>query len=371
MEQMQFTAIVLMVLLTLKLALLPARVAAYPAINKSRWLIASGTAILAIHFLLQLALDLRAKGITQSVMLNLAMFIPCSYLCSVAMILLQRQGRITKMEKLVGLVTWCVSMMLILIACAIDNKPLLSDSHEKHVAEIAASICYGLMLLYYFWRHVIYMKAMRTTLQNYYDWIMEDNQLRWMQFTILILVSVSLTVPLIIYGTSKLLVPYGLFFFASIFYFVDSFCSYVQSSVPRKLQEAEESERNVRRETVGNDKQKIDNDTMDRVGHLIEQWLQGGGYLQNGLKMPNAASEINIPQYLLSAWLRQKNMKYSEWITDLRISEAKRIFMEHPDWSNETVALRCGFTDRSYFQTIFKKRTGMTPAEFIQTTHKE
>ena len=371
MKQMQFTAIVLMTLLTLKLSLLPARGTVYPAISKSRWLIAFGTAMLAIHFLLQMVLDLRAMGITQSVMLNLAMFIPCSYVCSVAMILLQRQGRITKIEKYVGLVTWCVSMLLLLIACAIDGKTLLSDSREKHVAEVVASACYSLMLLYYFWRHLIYMKAMRTTLQNYYDWIMEDSRLRWMQFTILALVSVGLTVPLAIFGAGKLLVPYGLFFFASIFYFVDSFCSYVQSSIPRKLQEAEESERSVRSEAMDNDKQKIDKDTMERIGRLVEQWLKGGGYLQNGLKMPNAAAEINIPQYLLSAWLRQKNMKYSEWITDLRISEAKRIFVEHPDWSNETVALHCGFTDRSYFQTIFKKRTGMTPAEYIQTTHEE
>ncbi|MCR4810464.1 MAG: helix-turn-helix domain-containing protein [Prevotella sp.] len=56
-------------------------------------------------------------------------------------------------------------------------------------------------------------------------------------------------------------------------------------------------------------------------------------------------------------------------MTDLRVSEAKRILKEHPDWSNETVAIHCGFNDRSYFQTIFKKSTGMTPAEFIQTTH--
>ena len=107
--------------------------------------------------------------------------------------------------------------------------------------------------------------------------------------------------------------------------------------------------------------------TMDRVGRAVEKWLNGGGYLKAGMKMPNAAAEMGIPQYLLSSWLRYNNLKYSDWMTDLRISEAKRVLVEHSDWNNEAVAQHCGFTDRSYFQTIFKKKTGMTPAEFIQS----
>ena len=363
---MRFTAIVLMTLLTLKLALLPAGLAVYPAINKSRWLMALGTALLAIHFLLQSVFDLRAMGVTQSVMLNLAMLIPCSYLFSTALILLQRQGRITLIEKHLGWVTWGVSMTMLVIACAIDGQPLLSDSREKHIAEATASFCYGLMLLYYFWRHLTYMNVMRTTLQNYYDWIM-DSQLRWMQFTIIIMVSVGLTVPLIIFGVGKWLVPYGLFFFTSIFYFVDCFCSYVMSSIPKKLQEAEESRQQGQREEEKDISHRNDIETMDRVGRAVEKWLNGGGYLQAGMKMPNAAAEMGIPQYLLSSWLRYNNLKYSDWMTDLRISEAKRVLVEHSDWNNEAVAQHCGFTDRSYFQTIFKKKTGMTPAEFIQS----
>ena len=370
MVHMQFTAVVLMTLLTLKLVLLPASVATYPAINKSRWLMAGGTALLGIQFLLQIILGLRAMGIVQPVMLNLVMFIPCSYFFSVAVILLQRQGRITKIEKYLGWVTWSVIMLLITTACVIDGKPLLSESHEKYVAVVAASIVYGLMLLYYFRRHLTYMKVMRTILHNYYDWVM-DGQLRWMQFTIIVLVSVGLTVPLIIYGAGSWLTFYSLFFFASIFYFVDSFCSYVMSSLPRKLQEAEENDQQEKRNELNTGQQHLDPDTMDRVERAVEKWVGIGGHLKAGMKMPNAAAEMAIPQYQLSSWLRYKKLKYSDWMTDLRINEAKRVLVEHSDWSNEAVALHCGFSERSYFQTIFKKKTGMTPAEYIQTTLKK
>ena len=368
MKEMQFTAVVLMTLLTLKLMLLPARVAAYPAINKSRWLITCGTALLAVHFLLQYIFELREKGITQPVMLNLILFIPCSYLFSLALILLQRQGRIRRVEKHLGWVIWGLSVAVLAVACVLDGKSLLSYSREKHVAEFTASFLYGLMLLYYFWRHMTYMKSMHTTLHNYYDWIM-DAQLRWMYAAIIILVSIGLTVPLVIYGAGKWLAPFAIFFFACISYFVDCFCTYVIGAVPRKLQEADESEQQAHHEEEENVRPAIDTEAMNRVGRAVEKWLNGGGHLRPGMKMPNAAVEMGIPQYQLSSWLRYNNLKYTDWITNLRISEAKRILQAHPEWSNEAVAQHCGFAERCYFQTIFKKRTGLTPAEYIQTTH--
>jgi NAD-dependent dihydropyrimidine dehydrogenase PreA subunit len=50
----------------------------------------------------------------------------------------------------------------------------------------------------------------------------------------------------------------------------------------------------------------------------------------------------------------------------LRIEEAKQLLAEHPDWSNDNIALACGFSSRSYFQNVFRKQTGMTPAQFAK-----
>ena len=71
MELTQFSAIVLMTLLTLALVfLLPKWTTSDPAINRSRRLIACATGLLAIHFLLQFTFHLRAMGVTQAFMLN-------------------------------------------------------------------------------------------------------------------------------------------------------------------------------------------------------------------------------------------------------------------------------------------------------------
>ena len=109
---MQFTAVVLMTLLTLKLMLLPGKVSVNPAANKSRWMMVAGTIVLVFQFLLQLIFGLRAMGVTQAAMLNLALFIPCSWMFSLSVIYLQRRGSVTWLDKYLGALCWGVSLTL-------------------------------------------------------------------------------------------------------------------------------------------------------------------------------------------------------------------------------------------------------------------
>ena len=84
MKEMQFLAIVLMTLLTMKLLLLPRRAVSNPSMSRSRWLLVIATALLAAHFLLQYRLELRLLDVNKAVMVNLAFFIPCAALFSMA-----------------------------------------------------------------------------------------------------------------------------------------------------------------------------------------------------------------------------------------------------------------------------------------------
>ena len=120
MEYMQFTAVVLMTLLTLKLMLLPGKVSVNPAANKSRLMMVAGTIVLVFQFLLQLIFGLRAMGVTQAAMLNLALFIPCSWMFSLSVIYLQRRGSVTWLDKYLGALCWGVSLTLLGVAAAIE-----------------------------------------------------------------------------------------------------------------------------------------------------------------------------------------------------------------------------------------------------------
>lgn len=98
-EMIQFATIVLMTLLTLKLLTLNGRALKSDIINTSRWLMTVGTTLLLVQFTTQMTLGLRAMGITQGVMLNLLMFVPTSWVFSLSLLYLQRQGHLNKWDK--------------------------------------------------------------------------------------------------------------------------------------------------------------------------------------------------------------------------------------------------------------------------------
>jgi len=118
---MQFTAVVLMLLLTVKLLFLRERRIKSSQARQARRLMAGGTALLALHFALQLKTGLRLQGVTQSVMLNLAMLIPASYLLARAVLLLQRRGKLSLVDRWTGPVAWMVVMAI--LAVAAHNEP--------------------------------------------------------------------------------------------------------------------------------------------------------------------------------------------------------------------------------------------------------
>lgn len=373
MELTQFSAIVVLTLLVLKLILLPRKVAENPVVGTARRLMTVGIALLDVQFLLQYILGLRAMGVTQAVMLNLALFIPCSWAISLAMLYLQRQGRVSRLARWMGGATWAAALVLLGTAAAIDGQPLLSDTPELYKAEVAASLLYLMMQGYYSSLHMKSLMAMRRTLQDYYDRDTDD-LLRWMKLSIMVLMLMSLMVPLLIFVESKGLAIFAILFFTGIFFLVDSFCGYAVSSAPMRVSDAEESasledeeRRTVNEELTTNSTPEPTTEVLQHVEEAVNRWVEKGGYRQSGITMPAAAEAIGTPRYLLSAWLKKKeNRTYASWMNSLRIDAAKRVIREHPDWSNEAVAQHCGFSDRSYFQKKFKEATGQTPADYME-----
>ena len=112
MKFMQFSAVLLFLVLTLKLLFLPPRHFTDPKVNRSRWMMTGGSALLAIQFLLQFILGLREKNLDAALTMNLAFFIPCSALFSLSILNLQRQGVIAAIDKYIGIVVWILAMAL-------------------------------------------------------------------------------------------------------------------------------------------------------------------------------------------------------------------------------------------------------------------
>ena len=360
MDNMQFTAVILMTLMTVALAAwMPRRLYYDKVANRSRWLMAAGLALLGVQFAIQYHHGFRSQGVTQAVFVNLLFFIPCSALLSLSMLNLQRQGRIRLTEWLAGPITLAI-VATIMIGVGLSNgHQLMSDTPEMRNAEMMGSVCYIVMQIYYTYLLLTELRRMRLALANYYD-RERSSLLNWMQYSIALLTVLALTVPVLIYSSGILLAMYGLLFFGGIFCLWLQFIGYIRTNALKSMREAEEDEN-----TEDDNKQRIANSDYSRIEEAAGKWLEAGSHLHSGITIKSAAEEMHVARYLLTAWLKTtRHGQFSQWITYHRIEAAKQMLKQHTDWSNETIAQACGFSTRNYFQTVFKKNIGLSPTEY-------
>ncbi len=72
--------------------------------------------------------------------------------------------------------------------------------------------------------------------------------------------------------------------------------------------------------------------------------------------------------YLSKQFVKEEQLRFSEYLNTLRMDEATKLLTLYPTMSIKTVANQVGFGNNPhYFSQVFKKHTGMTPSEFIQT----
>ena len=369
---MQFTAVTMLSLMAIALvAWLPRRVSRDKVANRSRWLMAAGLALLVVQFALQYALGLRQMGVTQAAMLNLLLFIPSSALLSLSVLNLQRQGRLTWVECWAAVPAWLLAAGLIAWGVASSDKPLLAASDRLLNAEVGASAVYAVMQLFYSAKNLREVTRMQLALDNYYA---QERRglLTWFRVSIVVLTLLSLSVPILIFMSGWPLAAYGIFFFVGIFYLWFMFVRYLltrQALQVRQAMENAEKEKKEKMRQAKNEK-SASPEEMEQISQAVAQWIENGGPLRNDITNPDVAREIGIFGNQLTAWMTASGYElFKQWITKLRIEEAKRVIEANPDWSNETIADHCGFT-RSSFYRIFKSETGMTPAQYQEQQGK-
>lgn len=364
----QFTAIVVMLWLTLMLAFMLLRRAELDhVLHKTRWLMAGGTCVLAMQFLLQYTLNLRDLGETQALMLNLLMFVPASWLFSVAVLYLQRQGRLSMTEWMTGGLTWAVISVLIVAASLTGHGPFFCDTPMMRLMERISAVLYFVSQSYYVYKELAEMRHIRRSLENYYDHD-KAGLLRWMTVSIWTLALMGCFVPIAIVISGPVLFVFGLFVLAGIGYLVVSFRDYVIGKGAYQVMEAQD---NAREEGIDSDNgttHTISDDDCQRVERAIGKWLATGRYLQSNITMPMIVKEIGISQPLLRNWFSAVGYEsYADWMQHMRIEHAKLLLKNHPEYSIEHVAEACGFRNRSYFHTVFRQVTGMTPAQYLDS----
>ena len=108
----------------------------------------------------------------------------------------------------------------------------------------------------------------------------------------------------------------------------------------------------------------------DRTFHNICLYLQE--HFQFPLSRDSVADHFRLSPNHVSRLFRSEGlMKFTDYLTWVRIDRAKFLLRHHTALTLDEVAASCGFNDTGYFCRIFKRRTKLTPTAYrVQTDNQ-
>lgn len=106
-----------------------------------------------------------------------------------------------------------------------------------------------------------------------------------------------------------------------------------------------------------------DTSPMDRVVARIREDCSLP-YTQQGLSRSLGVS----PSSFCRLFREKTGMHFTTFLTMVRVHRAQELLRTTPDIPLGDLASACGYANRSYFAQVFRRYTGLTPAEYAQRT---
>lgn len=128
--------------------------------------------------------------------------------------------------------------------------------------------------------------------------------------------------------------------------------------------------RNNKQTTFFEEKEKYNNksiekDTLEKLVTGLSNFVDNENFLDPGITLEKMAKELKVSKHILSQYLNEQLAKsFSTFINELRVEKAKENLITETQYTIEGIAYECGFKSKSTFFTAFKKKEGVTPAQF-------
>ena len=119
-------------------------------------------------------------------------------------------------------------------------------------------------------------------------------------------------------------------------------------------------------------------DTQDMTDDELRGWIdvqmgESHMYANPDLTLKDIAQRLGLTQKRIRQLLKddERYGRLYDYLTEKRVLYASELIKENPQWSMDAVSKEAGFVSRTTFQTEFKKRIGVTPAQYRQHTQNE
>ena len=100
----------------------------------------------------------------------------------------------------------------------------------------------------------------------------------------------------------------------------------------------------------------------------LEDWYKAEGYKDCSVNLITLSYALKISQKELKQYLEQSaNTTFRLWLSDIRFNAAKKMMIDFPDYNNDVISAKCGFSSRSHLYRIFKAKESCTPTEWRES----
>ena len=324
--------------------------------DRSRWFITAATLLLGIHFAIQFVGQLREQSVTLCWTLNMMTYVIATPLYNMAELNLLRAGHNMKNRyKWNGIfITACY----VILAIGYFTDTLINDQQPWLTATFAVAFLYFLKVIELSWVLGKEMKQVSTRLTDE-ELTERHDALRHTALVMKWIILVSIFSPWIGMSSSLLFnALYGIVIFILLLLFIATFIVYGKNmaeciKVTDEIAEAVMTE---------------EENQNEQIRQRIEQWVSERHFTDPNVSIGGALKDMGISATALNFYLEQHTTlgNYRKWLPYLRIEEAKRIILEHPEYSFEHVAEVCGYANGGNMSRAFKEHEGVPPTEWIK-----
>ena len=338
----------------------------------SRWLILAGMMGLAIQYLLQMLLGIRAKSDDLGAIFNILVYTQC--ITTIAMGIYNIEATHANRRKM-NIVCACIYAAIIVVFCiGYSNSGSLNIGNWLY----AMLVLFGTNVAYCIYMIMIEMRKRKKMLE-----LMTGGDMlpyvRYARASVFALFFSTLTMPFVILSTTLLYII-GPLALLTILFFNLSFVALGYNYVPTEElldNEAEECATIADEETESSDgqdaepiddKENLQSISQERqmfIKEKLDKWCADLGYKDTTVNMFTLSRSLNISKNELSRYFTAcLSSTFRIWLAEVRFEAAKKMMLDYPDYNNDIISAECGFSARTYLYRIFKTKEGCTPTEW-------
>lgn len=354
--------------------------------ERSRWMLFFALIGLAVQYLLQMHLGLRASGDDTGAVVNMLVYTPCFTLISKAIYNVEATHNRRRGINTVS------SLLYAAILVAFAFGYWRAGNLHIGIWLYVMLLFYSISMVYFVVTNIREMTKRRKMLET----LTASDMLPYVRYSrasLFILCSTVLFMPAAILSTTLLYIIGPVVLLALLFFNV-TFISLGSSYVPTEelldndtesmIETSEVDLVNTSKDLTDSELSSVNSsassyrqpislsaERCEEIGRLLDKWCSEQGYKDSAANMLSLSYSLHMSKNELTRYFDQcLGSTFRVWLSDIRFNAAKEMMKNFPDYSNDVISAECGFSARTQLYRIFKAKLGCTPTAWREGQKK-